>query len=75
MKEEENRQIEKLAFEVLCEWEEEKEEHVRQLEDAYERSVKTVGEGHTEADEAVCQPSLLVVVNCAKAFIRRDIFR
>ena len=54
-KKEEERQIEKIKIQTICEWEDERAEKLVKLEKAYENNVRNVGEGHVNAQDLVSE--------------------
>nr|XP_022338141.1 uncharacterized protein LOC111133779 isoform X7 [Crassostrea virginica] len=53
VKQEKNKQLQKLASTLQNELEREKEEKIRHLENQYENSLRSIGQGHREANEQV----------------------
>ncbi|XP_061170812.1 centrosomal protein of 295 kDa-like isoform X1 [Saccostrea echinata] len=53
VKQEKNRQLQKLASNLQNNLESEKEEKIRHLENQYENSLRSIGQGHREASEQV----------------------
>ncbi|XP_056005221.1 microtubule-associated protein futsch-like isoform X7 [Ostrea edulis] len=53
VKQEKNKQLQKIASSLQDELEREKEEKIRHLENQYENSLRSIGQGHREASEQV----------------------
>lgn len=53
VKQEKNKQLQKLASTLQNELEREKDEKIRHLENQYENSLRSIGQGHREASEQV----------------------
>uniref|UniRef100_A0A8W8IRD9 Uncharacterized protein n=1 Tax=Magallana gigas TaxID=29159 RepID=A0A8W8IRD9_MAGGI len=53
VKQEKNKQLQKLASTLQNELEKEKDEKIRHLENQYENSLRSIGQGHREASEQV----------------------